>query len=634
MAGDKRELILDLLARDKTAGGTRSAAKNLGDVATAADKAGTKAEAFGRKAKDADDKAGALGGSANSTGRALDKLAGEIKTAEHELGRLGRAFANADDAAERLDISKSIRRVQNDIRRLTMAQKLVTIPEPSEEDGRSWGKKFVGALSAGVKASGDAIATAVGSKPGITIGLALGAAAAPVLVSALGSAVTAGVGGGALGAGVMLAVKKDPQIQAAGQALGKKVSDGLSASATRWFAGPIKQSIGVLDGAADGIVKRWDSAFKSLGGSVVPLTKDLVQGAENVNNALAGIAEGSGPALDTLGDSFRLLSDGAADFLTLISDDSQAAADNLLLIAGATADVVRWSGMLLKTVGDLSKNSWITGPLLPFLRKHYSDVADETDRLKGKTEAIAPPMDNAARAARGEQAALEGLAAEIKSQTDPVFGFIEAQKNLTEAQKDAADAVKKHGRNSKEAKAASLELAQAAIELESKAGKLGGTFDGKMTPALKATLRAAGLTEGQINDVAGAFRRAKRDGERFEGTYRAKVITDYISRYTTVVVGSAESAYERTKRQIGGRATGGPLVPNRPTWTGEHGPEIVQSDVPGVRVLSASASRGRIPAGAAVGAAAPRAILELRGEREIVALFRGLIRTHNLLEDR
>lgn len=135
----------------------------------------------------------------------------------------------------------------------------------------------------------------------------------------------------------------------------------------------------------------------------------------------------------------------------------------------------------------------------------------------------ATAADAAAGAARGEADALSALSLQLKAETDPVFGLLEAEHGLAQAQKDSAKAIKEHGRNSEEAKEATRKLALAAIDLTGKAGALGNTFNGEMTPALRQTLQAAGLTKAQIADVAHQFRDAKHDAQGFAQNWAANV---------------------------------------------------------------------------------------------------------------
>src|SRR5690242_5074757 len=141
-ASDKRELILDLLARDTTGDATSKASKNIGDVGDSAEKTGEKVGVFSGAAKEADATGEALGQEADQTGRALEKLDAEIKLAEHELKGLAKAFAETDDAAERLDISKVQRKLQSDIRNLSKNRSLLTpvlLAPPSDNDVHHFG---------------------------------------------------------------------------------------------------------------------------------------------------------------------------------------------------------------------------------------------------------------------------------------------------------------------------------------------------------------------------------------------------------------------------------------------------------------------------------------------------------------
>jgi hypothetical protein len=128
-----------------------------------------------------------------------------------------------------------------------------------------------------------------------------------------------------------------------------------------------------------------------------------------------------------------------------------------------------------------------------------------------------------AAAAKGERQALSDLAKALKAETDPVFALISAQQGMRDAQAAATKAVKEHGAKSKEARAADVDLAKAAIDLQGAAGNLGNSFNGKLTPAMRDTLKAAGLTKSEINAVAGQFRDAKKDGDKFAGKYAAQV---------------------------------------------------------------------------------------------------------------
>jgi TP901 family phage tail tape measure protein len=164
------------------------------------------------------------------------------------------------------------------------------------------------------------------------------------------------------------------------------------------------------------------------------------------------------------------------------------------------------------------------------------DLATATGPATTETKKYANAADAAAGAARGQRTALTELSTFMKSETDPVFGFIEAQRTLATAQKDAKTAqenldtaISQHGPRSKEARAATEKLntatrtlATAAVDLQGKTGDLGQAFDGKLSPSLIATFKAAGLTAPQIKILEGQFKNAKTAADAYDGKYEAK----------------------------------------------------------------------------------------------------------------
>jgi hypothetical protein len=630
MADEKTQLTLDLLARNKMGGPTRESARDIERIGTAADAAGKKTEKLTKTSVIAGKAVDDLGDEAGQTERKMRKLDGEIKETEFRLGQLALGFIAAGSAAEKMDISKSIRKTQKDLRELSKVKVLTKfLPDP-EPEAKGFLKKLGGALSG----AGDSVATAAGAKYGIVIGGAIAAAASPIVVSAIGSALSAGVGAGFIGVGIALAVSKDKKIQEAGKAAGKRFVDGISASAVREFHGPIMSALAVLSEAGDRVAKRWEKAFKAVRGSVVPLTRDVVTAGERINDSLAGAAEKSGPALKGLGGTIILLGDAVGDLVDTLADGGPEAAANLQLIAGATKDALSISTNFLGVLGKLANNEWVTGPLLPLLRKHYQEQAEAARKAHDASEHLAEGYNTAELAARGNRDAIKALTDEIRGQTDPAFALRKAQDDLAAAQDKSAEAIKKHGANSKEAREATRNLATSALDLASAAGALGQTFDGKLTPSMRATYRAAGLTEAQIDAVEREFRAAKRAGDAYAKTYRAKVITEYINKYSNVVSSAAQDAYEETKRGMKKRASGGPVSRGTPYLVGENGPEVVVPNAAG-RVMSAAASRGMARSGAQGSGGWPvggiTARVELVGAEEFRVFFRKMVRTMDLI---
>lgn len=430
MSDDRREIRIDLLATARTRQGTTEAAKDIDRVGDSADKASKKTEEFGKTSTVSGDKVEALGTSSERAAKHVRTLDDSIGRVNQNLAFLHEEFARASTEADRLDISKGIRKAENELRRLTRSRNFLAgmlgDPEPA---AKSFMQRLGGALNTG----GASVASAAGGKVGLTIGGAIGAAASPVIISAIGSALSAGVGAGVLAGGIAL-VAKDPTVATAGSAVGKRFASGVQAEATQAFRGPVLQSLGILEQSGQRVTKNLGRAFDALADDVVPFTGSVTRGVEDISDAVADVAENSGPAVRGLGSSFELLAGGAADFLRIVSDGSPEAAANLTLVAGATADVVRFSGLAMDTWGKLANNEWVTGPLLPLLRKHYQGVAE----AEAEAAAAADPVNSAFEALNDSAiTATEGLDAMEES----LRGVTDANRSLYGSEVDAAEAI-------------------------------------------------------------------------------------------------------------------------------------------------------------------------------------------------
>lgn len=681
-ASDKRELILDLLARDKTGDGTRSASKNIKDVGDSADKSSKKLGLFGKSAKEADDKAEGLSREADQTGRALEKLDGQIKLAEHELKGLARAFAETDDAAERLDIGKVQRKLQSDIRNLSKNKSLLTpilLAPPSEEDTRHFGEGLSNSLKKGFSFAKDHM-------KGIGIGL-VGTALAPEVAGLLAAAVVGGVGLGGIVGGVALAAK-NPAISGWAGRIGKTFMAGITKEAQGSFTKPLEGSLGQLEAAAADAVPKIGQIFQNLAPALEPLTKSIITAGNSLLDSFVYGSSKAKPVLDALGRLIVGVGDDFASLTKQFADHSDVAADAVDHLTSSVHLMTEGLGPLITVLAETY--SWLDKvkggadgiPLLGEALKGFTTFlggpltivggfVEMLDKMKGKTkeatwvtpqlteeqQKLKTAMDDATKAARGEQDALDELAKQMKAQSDPVFAVLDGQEKLRKAQTNLNKAIHDHGRNSDEARDAERRLAESAIDLEGAVGALGGTFDGKMTPAMRATLEAAGLTKKQINNLEKQFGDAKKAGNDFARRYAADAAVNGVPgaiarikslkaelksikpnwtvtiRQNFLTFGKPYSPAGIASGNVGGLATGGSVREGTPTWVGEHGPELLMMDRP-ARVLSAAASRGLTQGGSQMaGAFQPQGLrIELAGQQEIVSMFRYLIRTANLIQ--
>lgn len=633
MADEKKQLILDLLARNKMGNDTKAAADDLDKLGRAAEGADKKTRSLGKGTETVTAATDKLGHNLESTRGRVAGLDKEIGGLGRELASLSGKFADAGTSAERLDISKSIRRVQSELSKVTKNRNILADLLPDPEPAA---KSFIRRLGSGIASSAISLGETISGSVGPTIGISLGAAVAPFLFSALGAALSAGTGVGVLGAGIALALADDDKLMSAATRVGQKFMERLTAGVKRVHLGDeIMASLGVLAGFGDRFIGQFTQTLRKLAPSIVPFIQDVVAGVESISTAIMSVAGNSGPAISALGDSFRLISSGVADFIKIISSSGPEATNALIAISGALADLIRFTAETIATTAKLAE---IFGGLpYAMLVGHYKDTVAEAANLTAVQTTLGYQMSNTMRAVLGQTAAISALSREIKAQTDPAFALLNAQDKVTEAQKAAADATATYGAKSQQARTATRSLAEAAIGLQSAAGAASGGLNSNLTPAMRASMVAAGLTEDQMAAVGYELRSAAASARAYEGTYTATIRTVYITE--SYRVGGAD--YEREANRSNFRAAGGPIVRGVPYVVGENGPEIVVPDSSG-RVLNSAASRGLMVQGASkgmtgsmgYGGGGARGVqVEVIGnDQKLVTLLKYLIRTANVIE--
>lgn len=503
-------LALDVVAKQADGAGDA-----LDDLKTDSDRAGESlkdtAVDAGRASEAIDD----VGDSAQTAARQVEKLDREIEAARRELRGLAAGFAEAD-AASRVDLTKGIRELEAKIRELRKNRNFLKELMPDPADGGLW-DSLTKALPDTIK--GKVIAGAV----------AAGLAVAPFLGSAIAGAVVGGVGLGGVIGGVALAASS-PEVKKRGKEVGKAFFDGLKSEATDAFAGPTMAALDDLEAWGNRALPKLGQLFDN----VAPGLDHLVNSVLGFGDALldsfvyaSGRAEGP---MRALGNLIETTGEAVGDLIENLSDhagEGADALDDLTVAVKGTIDTI--SGL----VGLLADAYGAVGTFFDELRSNLNDLrgslglerwpTKEIRLYTAATEELADGQTAAARAARGHRDALVELSTEMKAETDPVFGLLDAVDDLATAQTNAAKAVKDHGKDSKEADKALRDLATAAIELQGKAGALGETFDGKLSPGLRATLRSAGLTNTEIDRLERQFREAKGAAEDFAGDYKANI---------------------------------------------------------------------------------------------------------------
>lgn len=669
----KRQLLLELLASDKTGPATKGAAENLDTVATSAEEAAKATDHLGTQAEESKQEVERFGKSNKSAAEHSEALKLEIESLERELKKLAIEFAEAETAADRADFSKAIRKAQSDLRNLNKSKSLVeelipgADPAPIQTaaknidqlkehikglktaflaagtvEGRSFLSKAIkdaegelqdlekisGDVAKGLKGQFSDAFSGLGEIAGPALGIAA-AAAAPAIAAAISGAVVGGVGVGGIVGGLLL-VSKNPQVSSALDALKKETGDRLKDAAAP-FVPVALDGIRQIDGALKDI--DFKGLFSDAAKEAGPLIHGVAVAVEGLGHGITDLIHNAGPAVAEIGHGIGELGQTIGDGLAELSSNGKEGADALhnifTIVDVGIQSVFGLLDVLTKTYGVLRKfaGNGVVDALdaianfdkpMGTLTKATTDQASAASNGAAANRNWAKAADVAAEAAQGQRSALSQLANQLHAQVDPAFAVIDAQDKLAQAQKASTAAIKKYGDTSSQARTANRNLALAALDLTDAVGKAGGSLNGKITPALRNTLKAAGLADDEIASVAASFRQAKKDGDAFAKKYTATI---------HVAVDGPERLDPSGHRLGGYRADGGPVRKGKAYVVGERRPEVFVPDRDGTIIPSIDQFGGGSH-GSGGGVVEHRLILDASGaDTEMGRLILKLLRT-------
>lgn len=329
---DKRDILIRLL-------GEETVSRMAGKAGDGLDKFGGKLDATERDAHDLD--------------RAIADVEGDLRT-------LAVAFARTTDAADRVDITRAIRKQKGELRKLTSAKDLLgDIEKAGEEIGGGLLGGIAKVLPGGLGEAFSAL------PPQVQSGVAVaGAAIGVTLAGAVGAALTAGlllaVGGGVLAAGIAAAAKS-PKVQEAWKSFGERAKS-VFAEFGKPFEGPVARALGTFSGR----LKKLEPTFKRMGESMAPLIDKLAPAlADLAENSLPGIEkamEASKPLWDTLAEHAPKIGDAISRFFDSIADGGPGAnkflGDFLTLVESQITMLGKVIGTLATLYGK-AREVWI-----------------------------------------------------------------------------------------------------------------------------------------------------------------------------------------------------------------------------------------------------------------------------------
>lgn len=435
--------------------------------------------------------------------------------------------------------------------------------------GKKAGQSFVSAFGAAVSGLSD--------DPRI-MGALVGAAiaASPLIGATLGAAVI----GGAAGVGIVggfAAAAANPLVKGSVKALGDVIEDDLKASVVSFVPAAV--------GAVDDVRQAWkrmlpeiESIFTQSGALVDPLLDGILDGVDAIVDGIEDAIGNSGPVVESFGDMFREVGGALGDLISGISDEADTFAATIDFLTGvfvALIDVIHIfieaSAPLIdafRPIGGLiadaanAADGWI---------ERLTGVSDESEGAAGAQEDFSSATQDATGSVDAQIEALHQLEETMRKQTDPLFEVFELQTKVKTAQEKYNKAVAESGPESAKARKALVDMGRATVDLTGALTDAAGEgFNGKLTPAMRSALKAAGLSAKEMNALEKELIQAWRASEKWAGTYTATYYTEFKGRNTIGGTGYAGLATGGVAGAANGSTSSGM------TMVGEHGPELLR----------------------------------------------------------
>lgn len=650
-------------------GDSKSGRRALDDVADEADKTATATAVLGTEfrrtakdgakledeLKDVSVSAKAVGGSVFVAGQRTGKLAEELREAARsaekfdaalagtrtEIAKLNKEYAASGDKevtkklqkqyAELDRVAKLKKRIAKDDedaakRALEFAKATRRAQDQADRDRRSPFRNILGDIAGIGQGASGTVSNVVGAFGPVGTGaLIAGGAAASVPALAAGGGAVLGAGAiGAVGAGV------------AGAALGPdggKVAEAWKAvlgdvkarylDATTSWVGPTVASIGTLG-----------KAFKQIPieGIFRDSLKYLPQLTNGVAGFLTGVASGvddlirsAGPVVDKLeqklpqlggdlGDSFRILGEGAPGAADALGDVIDLAGNMAKAVAGAAAgaaNLYAWAidAPVLKQGHEFFQYLTDFKDLPEFAGKKLGEVAEATNETGRSFAAAATEAAKYAAETGTLTDSLTNLrtASQSAAEADLALaqGWLDLKDELADGKRTLDDTTQAGLDN----RQALLNQAEAAEAARQKQILLTGDVDAaNVTYAaniekIKAMAVAAGFNKGEVEKLVSAYSRVQPvvstkittpgmgqalvDGANL-GYQLSKLERTYTARFRLTGIAEAAAA---AASFAGAHADGGVMGFSGPKLVGEEGPELVWGSR-GEYVSTAQQTRG------------------------------------------
>lgn len=425
------DVEFSIVARDKSGGPVRQAAKGLDDL-------GDKADRAQRKVDDLGDQTG--------------QLARKLLEARAAAAGLAREFDKTGDTG----ILKDFEKINREASRLGRVMKTIKFDEP-KIDTDFFGSGLVDGFKRAGLIAGDAAVDSIGAAFNALPAQVKGAAAATglVLVGGIEGAVTAAVAAGGLAAGIALGAQ-DPRVKEAYGKLGTSIFTSLKADAGS-FTSELLDAAPALERAFGKQEPRIKRIFDNLSKDIDPILDNVVESIDRIAPSLERASVAGGKILISLTGTLPAFTGSVGNLLDSFSDSSSGAATSLNLLvltaAGAInvfAQLQTVMNPLLMGVGKLGELTGVTSDNV----KHLDTIQRNAGAGAGLTAqqyaALSVGMGNTAVAAQALNDAFERQFTEQMGVDEATLAVNVGMSQLTETIRDNKKSLDEHTQSGQE----------------------------------------------------------------------------------------------------------------------------------------------------------------------------------------
>ncbi|MEU4399785.1 hypothetical protein [Micromonospora orduensis] len=531
-----------------------------------------------RATDDVTDSVDGLGKASEKTSRDTDRLGGEMSDLAADARRLdaqidetargirelAREIAHTSDAAQRAKLTEKLAGEQGNLRDQTSLRKLIDFTDIGDVKGEGvrYGARFAEGLATGLARAGGPISNAMSSVFGglppqaqAAIGAGVvGAVAAtgPLIGGVLSAAVVGAAGAGGIVGGVAVAAQH-PAVQAAAKLTGDTLKSEMQRGAVSFVPATV-EALGVVRSEIGGIGEAWERASSAASTMLVPLTRDVLGGAESAVEGFATAVERSGPVVDVLGDivqdAGRLIGDMFADLSENAYEGSRALAALWGVFAGGVRIIVGTISALTEAYGLMEK----IGALLVGNRDKFAQLITEEQNAKSSGDGLSEGLQELINGFSQTESTAAAATVEVESLSEAIRRM--AGENITAEQanirlEEAIDRATEAGRKNND-----------GISVNTEKGRANRQALIGIAEAANASADAIWIQTGSQELASAATDRGRAkflEAARAMGVSKdeARKLADQLfgipaSRSTTVTVntGQAEAAVSRIKGRL------------------------------------------------------------------------------------